>query len=94
MKMLHSSNAQLAEEKDDSDNAKTCQLTVKNSSFGKGPPPDPPTTCCMTGCANCVWIEHAEKLKEYYSDGGSKAREEIMKIEDPNMRAFLLLEIS
>ena len=70
------------------------QSTLKVSSSTKGPPPEPPTTCCMSGCANCVWIDYAEKLKEYYCDGGQTAKEEIMKIEDPNMRAFLLMEIT
>lgn len=60
---------------------------------GKGPPPDPPDICCMSGCPNCVWIQYADQLKRYYCDGGKKAREEIMKIENHNLRAYLLLEI-
>ncbi|XP_046407894.1 UPF0651 protein YPL107W, mitochondrial [Ischnura elegans] len=55
--------------------------------------PEEPTTCCMSGCANCVWIEYAEELSKRFKDGGEKARESIMKISDPNMRAFLLTEL-
>lgn len=52
-----------------------------------------PTTCCMSGCANCVWIEYAEKLSKRLQDGGDKAKEAIMKMSDPNMKAFLLTEL-
>ncbi len=61
---------------------------------GKGPPPELPTTCCQSGCANCVWIQYAEDVAKYYKDGGAKAKEAIDQIEDPNLRAFVLLEIS
>ena len=62
---------------------------VKN----KGPPPDPPTTCCMSGCPTCVWIEYAEELAKYYSDGGDQAKKEIAKIKDPMLKAFLQMEL-
>ena len=60
---------------------------------GKGPPPDLPITCCMSGCANCVWLSYADELMEYYSDGGDKALEAIDKIEDPMLKAFLKMEL-
>lgn len=60
---------------------------------GKGPPPEPPVTCCMSGCVNCVWIKYAEELKDYYSDGGEKAKAAVEKIEDPSLRAFVKLEL-
>ena len=61
---------------------------------GRGPPPEIPTTCCQSGCVNCVWIMYAEEMKKYYQDGGEEARKAIMQIEDPGLRCFLLLEIS
>ena len=55
--------------------------------------PDPPTTCCMSGCANCVWIEYAKELAALYKDGG-KAAEQVMKaIEDPSLKIFMSLEL-
>lgn len=56
--------------------------------------PEPPTTCCMSGCMNCVWIEYAEKLTKMFQDGGEKAQKEIMeKVTDTNMQAFLSMEL-
>lgn len=56
--------------------------------------PEEPTNCCMSGCANCVWLEFAEKLTEYYGDGGEKSIKEINeKITDPSIKAYLLHEI-
>lgn len=48
----------------------------------------------MSGCANCVWIEYADKLSEKLLDGSQQVREIIMKeIQDPNMRAYLDMEL-
>jgi len=55
--------------------------------------PDEPTTCCMSGCANCVWIEYAEVMAARYKDGGQKARQAIANIQDPMMKAFLTMEL-
>nr|XP_008196621.1 PREDICTED: oxidoreductase-like domain-containing protein 1 isoform X2 [Tribolium castaneum] len=56
--------------------------------------PEEPTTCCMSGCANCVWLEYAEKLSQMYKDGGEEALKQINeKVTDPNMKAFLLHEL-
>lgn len=55
--------------------------------------PDEPTTCCMSGCANCVWIEYAEVMAARYKDGGLRARQAIANIKDPMMKAFLTMEL-
>lgn len=56
--------------------------------------PTEPTTCCMSGCPNCVWLEYAEKLSIYFQDGGKTAIKEINeKVQDSNVRAFLLHEL-
>ncbi|XP_045212290.2 uncharacterized protein LOC123563516 [Mercenaria mercenaria] len=62
---------------------------------GKGPPPEPPVDCCMSGCANCVWIQYAEELKQYYSleKGSEMTKKAIEQIENPGLQMFLKLEL-
>lgn len=56
--------------------------------------PSPPTTCCMSGCANCVYIAYAEEVTKIFSDGGQLAKEIILEnIDDPNMKCFLSMEL-
>uniref|UniRef100_A0A0A9WS28 Uncharacterized protein C17orf90 n=1 Tax=Lygus hesperus TaxID=30085 RepID=A0A0A9WS28_LYGHE len=56
--------------------------------------PDEPTNCCMSGCANCVWIKYAEDLVKQFDGGSDLARKMILdKVEDPNMKSFLEMEL-
>nr|XP_012152624.1 PREDICTED: oxidoreductase-like domain-containing protein 1 [Megachile rotundata]XP_012152625.1 PREDICTED: oxidoreductase-like domain-containing protein 1 [Megachile rotundata]XP_012152626.1 PREDICTED: oxidoreductase-like domain-containing protein 1 [Megachile rotundata] len=53
-----------------------------------------PTNCCMSGCANCVWIEYAEKLSATIAKSDADVQKMILdKVQDPNMRAFLSMEL-
>lgn len=63
---------------------------------GKGAPPQPPIDCCQSGCPNCVWLEYAEELKQYYSSEQSselilEAMDEF--IDDPGLKMFLKIEL-
>uniref|UniRef100_A0A182R3J6 Oxidoreductase-like domain-containing protein n=1 Tax=Anopheles funestus TaxID=62324 RepID=A0A182R3J6_ANOFN len=66
--------------------------TVKDTSVPELPPE--PTTCCMSGCQNCVWIQYAADLTKILDDGGEKAREIVLeKIADPSLKMFLKIEL-
>lgn len=55
--------------------------------------PPLPTDCCMSGCANCVWVLYAEELALIYKDGGRAADRVLEAIEDPSLKIFLSLEL-
>jgi len=56
-------------------------------------PPEIPTCCCMSGCANCVYIQYAVEMAEYLKDNGTTALKVIDAIEDESLKTFLKMEI-
>lgn len=68
---------------------------------GKTPDNHPslPTTCCMSGCANCVWLDYAEDMVQHYHlmgeemDFPSLLREVQKNIDDPMIKAFITMEL-
>ena len=55
--------------------------------------PEPPNNCCMSGCANCVWITYAQELAQIYKDSGRAADRVMNAIDDPSLKVFLNLEL-
>lgn len=56
--------------------------------------PEPPSTCCMSACPNCVWLIYAEALTKFVNDSGEGAIRTISEnVQDPNMRAYILHEM-
>ena len=61
--------------------------------------PPLPGPCCMSGCANCVWLAYAEEMISYYEVLGKKLEmSELLKtlddnVEDPMVKAFLTMEL-
>ena len=48
----------------------------------------------MSGCMNCVWIQYAEKLSAAIEKSDVDVQKLIIeKVQDPNMRAFLSMEL-
>ena len=56
-------------------------------------PPQIPTCCCMSGCANCVYIQYAMEMANYFKVNGTTALKVIDAIEDETLKAFLKVEI-
>ncbi|XP_077296943.1 oxidoreductase-like domain-containing protein 1 [Arctopsyche grandis] len=55
---------------------------------------NPPTTCCMSGCPNCVYIAWAEALSKEMSKADPIIAKKILEnITDPSMKAFLQMEL-
>ncbi|XP_013199782.1 oxidoreductase-like domain-containing protein 1 [Amyelois transitella] len=55
---------------------------------------EPPTACCQSGCANCVFIVWAEALTKKMDNAGPEIAEKILKmVEDPSMKAYLEMEL-
>ncbi|CAF0879938.1 unnamed protein product [Didymodactylos carnosus] len=55
----------------------------------------PPTTCCMSNCANCVWFTFAEEIAERYPHASIEVIDDVLKkyIDDQSFREFLEVEI-
>ena len=57
------------------------------------PAPPPLELCCMSGCQNCVMIQHAEELLRIYDDD-TAAKAAIEEMPDENLKAFLKIELN
>lgn len=62
--------------------------------------PSVPLVCCGSGCTNCVWLQYADDLIKYYSDnfgssdqGIREAIKEIEKLDDVNLKSYLIMEM-
>ena len=62
-------------------------------------PPSLPTTCCMSGCANCVWLDYADAMVAYYSARGEGvALGDLLttmrsNVDDPMVKTFIEMEL-
>ena len=62
-------------------------------------PPELPTQCCMSGCANCVWLDYAEELVKFYEVRGQTLNLDQLLAEidenlnDEMVKAFIKMEV-
>ena len=49
----------------------------------------------FSGCPNCVWLEHADELIEFYGKQGKEEAIAAIKknVEDPMLQQLLIMEI-
>ena len=92
-------------------NQTSCKVLVRSTrraASGDGGAPSPsvqppvptlPGPCCMSGCANCVWLDYAEEMVTYYQSLGKKMElTELLhtledNVDDPMVKAFLKMEL-
>ncbi|XP_059059190.1 oxidoreductase-like domain-containing protein 1 [Achroia grisella] len=73
----------------DEEKEKELERIARNASID-----EPPTACCQSGCANCVFIVWAEALTSKMDNAGPEIAEKILKlVEDPSMKAYLEMEL-
>merc|ERR1711941_141718 len=77
-----------------------CARKSPNPPENSHKPPSLPTTCCMSGCANCVWLEYADEVVDFYSRRGESGLkvDQILKeveenVDDEMVKAFIKMEI-
>ncbi|XP_049869245.1 oxidoreductase-like domain-containing protein 1 [Pectinophora gossypiella] len=54
---------------------------------------EPPTSCCQSGCSNCVFIVWAEALSAKLQQSPEIAEKVLSMVEDPSMKAYLEMEL-
>ncbi|CAD5226342.1 unnamed protein product [Bursaphelenchus xylophilus] len=69
------------------------------------PEPPDPLSCCGSGCQNCIWIEYAEKVGQFFKEHpegnkltAAQKEEKIQRllrenVTDTNLRAYLSIEV-
>jgi hypothetical protein len=61
--------------------------------------PSIPSTCCMSGCANCVWLDYAELVVKFYETRGAALNLDDLlgeidsNVEDEMIKAFIKMEV-
>ena len=62
-------------------------------------PPELPTTCCNSGCSNCVWLDYADAMVAFYSARGQGvALNDLLatmrsNVDDPMVKTFIEMEL-
>ena len=62
--------------------------------------PDAPSNmCCMSGCANCVWLDYTDDMIKAYAKKGEKLDLKIIlqeideNVSDPMIKSFIKMEL-
>ena len=62
--------------------------------------PDPPSNmCCMSGCANCVWLDYTDDMIKTYENKGQTLDLNIVlkeiddNVNDPMIKSFIKMEL-
>ena len=78
---------------------KLCRCFRDESNEAAVPEPPAASLCCMSGCANCVWLDYADEMIKHFEAKGEKLPpKEILDlvdkgIQDEMVKAFVKMEI-
>lgn len=67
---------------------------IQQDSLGNKPPQPPgPDICCGNLCNNCVWLAYVIEVKYYVNEDGTKIKEVLDSIPNPEVKAFVEFEM-
>ena len=78
-----------------------CQFSSssQDSDSSTSVPDAPSNMCCMSGCANCVWLDYTDDMIKAYAKKGEKLDLTIIlqeiddNVSDPMIKSFIKMEL-
>ena len=81
--------------------AQDCKLysSSQGSDSSTSLPEAPSNMCCMSGCANCVWLDYIDDMIKAYAKKGEKLDLKVIlqeiddNVSDPMIKSFIKMEL-
>ena len=78
---------------------KKCNSNSAGQDSSTSFPDGPSNMCCMSGCANCVWLDYTDDMIKTYAEKGERLDISVIlqeveeKVDDPMIKSFIKMEL-